>query len=80
MAYTPRFNTNDDGGWWAGDYGERICEWTYDTPSGELRVTIPGKSVGKMRVIKRGEPIDKNLLARVALDLARQITGKAFDV
>jgi hypothetical protein len=80
MALTPHFNSADDGGWWGGDYGERICQWTYDTSTGELRVTIHGKSEGKILVIKRSEPIDKNLLARVALDLARQITGKALDV
>jgi hypothetical protein len=47
MALTPHFNSADDGGWWGGDYGERICQWTYDTSTGELRVTIHGKSEGK---------------------------------
>ena len=80
MAYTPRFNANDGGGWWAGHYGERICEWTYNAQSGELRVTIPGKSEGKMRAIKRGEPIDKNILARIAIEIAEQITGEKYEV
>jgi hypothetical protein len=80
MALTPHLNDADNGGWWGGDYGERICQWTYDASTGELRVTIPGTSEGKMRVIKRGEPIDKKLLARIAIDIAGQIVGKPFDV
>jgi hypothetical protein len=78
MAYTPHFNEADDGGWWTGHYGERICEWTYDKR--EIRVTCPGREIGKMRIFTAEQTIDRDLLARVAIDLARQITGQAFDV
>jgi hypothetical protein len=77
---TPHFNEAHSGGWWGGDYGEQICQWTYDASTGELRVTIPNKSEAILRTITRGEPVDKNRLARTALDIAGQIIGKAFDV
>jgi len=40
MAGTPHFNAADDDGWWAGDYGERICTLTYDADSREIAVAL----------------------------------------
>jgi len=76
---TPHFNSADEGGWWAGDYGERICEWTYDPSAREIRVKIPGKIHGKARTLP-SNPTDKNHLARIAIELAEQITGEKYDV
>jgi hypothetical protein len=35
MACTPHFDSTGLGGWWADDYGKRICTWTYDADSRE---------------------------------------------
>ena len=80
MALTPHFNTADDGGWWAGDYGERICIWMYDAESNEISVTCG--AIGKRRQIpaRPGAVPLKHQLASIAIQVAAQITGKDYDV
>jgi hypothetical protein len=79
MAFTPHFNAADDGGWWAAHFGERICQWTYDPTTREIRVTCPGRVNGKMRALPTEQPVDRNRLARIAIELVEQITGARYD-
>jgi hypothetical protein len=79
MAFTPHFNAADDGGWWDAHYGERICQWTYDPTTREIRVTCPGRVNGKMRTLPTEQPVDRNRLARITIELAEQITGARYD-
>jgi hypothetical protein len=80
MAYAPHFNSADDGGWWAGHYGERICEWTYKPATRELCVTCAGNIHGKMLTLPTEQTVDRNHLARIAIQLAERITGARYDV
>jgi hypothetical protein len=80
VAYTPHFNTADDGGWWGGDYGERICQWTYDTESNEISVTCGEMGKRHQLPAKPGGIPLKHHLASIAIQLAAKITGKDYDV
>lgn len=80
MAYTPHFNAADDGGWWGGHFGERICQWTYDAPTRQIRVSIPGRIDGKQITLPTEQLVDRNRVARIAIELAEQITGARYDI
>jgi hypothetical protein len=76
------FNSGDDGGWFAGHYGERICEWTYDPGTREIDVRCPGNIHGKrvqLPMSITGSEL-KNRLAQLAIELAGKILDKNFDV
>jgi hypothetical protein len=63
-----------------GDYGERICQWTYDAKSNEISVTC--EATGKRGLLPArpgGIPL-KHHLASIAIQLAAKITGKDYDV
>jgi len=79
MACTAHFNDEDSGGWWADDYGKRICKRTYDAESNEISVTC-GAMVKRRQLPPRpgGVPL-KHYLAKTAIQLAAKITGKDYD-
>lgn len=81
MTMKAHFDNDSLNGWWAGDYGERICGWTYVASTREIDVRCPGKSEGKRIVLPmplEGDEL-KRRLARLAIDLAGKILGRAFD-
>jgi hypothetical protein len=80
MACTPHFDSTGLGGWWADDYGKRICTWTYDADSREIAVACG--PIGKKLQLPTGLTGDelKKRIASTALDLAEKIKGKKFDV
>jgi hypothetical protein len=79
MACTPHFDSAGLGGWWADDYGKRICTWTYDTVSREIAVACgpTGKKV-QLPAGLAGDEL-KQRIASTALGLAEKIKGKRFD-
>ncbi|HWX32130.1 MAG TPA: hypothetical protein VNZ53_32455 [Steroidobacteraceae bacterium] len=80
MACTPHFNTKDDGGWWADDYGKRICTWTYDANSMEIAVACGPTGKKRQLPTKLAGVELKNQLAKIAIELEEKITGKRYDV
>jgi hypothetical protein len=79
MACTPHFEGSGLNGWWADDYGKRICTWTYNADSRELAVACgpTGKKI-QLPAALTGDDL-KRRLAQSALDLAEKIKGTKFD-
>jgi hypothetical protein len=81
MAMKAHFDKESLNGWWAGDYGERICEWTYFASTREIDVRCRGKIEGKriaLPMTLESEELERRL-SRLAIDLAGKILGRTFD-